>query len=109
MAIFDEHADWPGLERLREAMRTVPPPVFAWSGSLFLRERDILEALRAPRLFDFAKLDAKIRRERERIRAECEATAFYDPAKGAYFAKPYDGPDMNEVDAALEAIERMEA
>lgn len=45
MAIFDEHVDWPGLERIREALRTVPPPLVAWTGSLF-REGSFLDALR---------------------------------------------------------------
>lgn len=35
MAIFDEHSDWPGVERIKDILRRVPPPVVAWTGMLF--------------------------------------------------------------------------
>lgn len=103
-----------GIDKIKQALGIVPPAMIYFVGSS--QPGSILEALKTPNKdVDFAKI---MRDDVTRMRAEMDAVqAKYDtPGRFQQFSKgmtfnpptPYDGPDMNEVDAALEAIERME-
>ena len=94
-----------GIEKIKQALGIVPPAMIYFVGTP--QPGSILDALKTPNKdVDFATIE---RGEMLR-RYHCVDDMYRDGLAEFLNAKmsPYTGPDMNEVDAALEAIERME-
>ena len=102
-----------GIDKIKQALGIVPPAMIYFVGSS--QPGSILEALKTPNKdVDFASIayldqmqkvfgqyaDAPMPRTMTGMQIMAEMAARQMPV--------YTGPDMNEVDAALEAIERME-
>lgn len=92
-----------GLDKIKAALGIVPPTLIYFTGPT--RPGSILEALKEPNKdVDFATIERD-----EMLRQYRCADEYAKFSKGVQLNPPvpYTGPDMNEVDAALEAIERM--
>ena len=101
-----------GIDKIKQALGIVPPAMIYFVSSS--------QPGSIPGCAQDANKDVDLRRHDDvtRMRAEMDAVqAKYDmPELFQQFSKGYDvqsadtadGPDMNEVDAALETIERME-
>lgn len=122
---FDENGNFrsahifpSGIEKIKQALGIVPPAMIYFASSD--RAGSILDALKKPNVdVEWKSYIGKpyvdyTRNDWEQLRVDHPELFVNDQfahfSKGVTFnpPTPYDGPDMNEVDAALEAIERME-
>lgn len=87
-----------GLDKIKQALGIVPPSMFFFVDSP--QPGSILDALKTPNKdVDFGALMAAL---------PAPSVLVTNSQYARFVVAPYAGPDMNEVDAALEAIERME-